>query len=318
LLFLRGGSVMHNQSVLLGQAWAEESRGETAYAAAPGILVAVSPAPENAPFPRWIDREGKVLAEVDAVPSSEVRLSPDGRWIAFRKFTESGREIWLKESRSESEHRLTSGSNAVDFVFHPDSKKLAFGSDLEGPFNIYTVDVSSGERPQRLTRSPHRQFPKCWGNGVLLYEEERPDQAHDIVALPDNGEPFDVVATRFDEREPALSPDGKWLAYQSDQSGAHRIYLKAFPKGSPRILTEGTEPAWTAQGHLIFRQGDALVEIQNLEVPSPRTLFTHNFSRPGRRMWDLTPDGQRFLVLDRSSGPQEVEIWAVLNHPGLR
>jgi serine/threonine-protein kinase len=152
----------------------------------------------------------------------------------------------------------------------------------------------------------------------LLYEEERPDQAHDIVALPDNGEPFDVVATRFDEREPALSPDGKWLAYQSDQSGAHRIYLKAFPKGSPRILTEGTEPAWTAQGHLIFRQGDALVEIQNLEVPSPRTLFTHNFSRPGRRMWDLTPDGQRFLVLDRSSGPQEVEIWAVLNHPGLR
>ncbi len=318
LLYLRRGALMLNQEVVLTKVWAEESRGESAFASAPGLIVAVTPAGQNAPFPRWIDREGNILSDVDALPSSEVRLSPDGRGIAFRKFSDEGREIWLKDVSSARERRLTNDSNAVDFVFHPDSKKLAFGSDREGPFNIYTTDIDSGETPLRLTHSPYRQFPKCWTHDVLIYEEERPGQGHDIVALPNTGgKPYDIVATRFDEREPALSPDGKWLAYQSDQSGTPRLYLKEFPNGLSRILTTGTEPAWTNQGRLIFRQGDDMMEIENLENPVPVTLFTHNFSRAGRRFWDMTLDGEKFLVLERSASRQEGEIWVVLNFPEL-
>lgn len=316
LLYVRRGSLMLGDRVLLEKIWTEESRGEAAYATGPGILVTVSPRQSEAPSPHWVSREGTEL-ETTGLPRTDLRVSPDARWIAFRKFQEQGRELWIQDANSGLERRLTGGANSAGFAFSADSRRLVFGWDQEGPFNIYETALGGAGSPKRLTRSPNRQFPKAWSHGHIIYEEEREGKEHDIFALPTNGEPFALADSQFDEREPALSPDGKWLSYQSDASGQTEIYLKPFPHGEPRVLAPGSEPVWTAQNHLLFRRENSIMEIADLESPREKPLFTRPFIDTTRRYWDVTPQGDRFLIVEETSHPIHDEIQVVLHLPGL-
>lgn len=265
----------------------------------------------------WMDRQGREQ-DSEAVPpaSADPRISANGRWLAYRQTTESGRELWVQDRNTGLCRRLTHKGNTAGVAIHPDSSRIAFGFDLGGPFNIYSVGLDGSKPPTRLTRSLHRQFPKCWSAGYLLYEEETPGAATDIWALPGHGQPFAVAQSEFDEREPALSPDGRLLVYQSDQSGSTELYLMEFPHGSPQSLGPGQEPAWSQKGELFYRNGEQLMWIQNPRKPVPKVLFSNRFSGQ-RRNWEVTPDGSEFFVLQSATakGPSEISIG--LDLPGL-
>ncbi|MFN8610877.1 MAG: protein kinase [Vulcanimicrobiota bacterium] len=317
LLFLRGRSLMLDSQVVVSDLWGDPTRGESCLSASRGLLAFLKASSEGGLHPLWVDRQGKEKPELSVPPvGADPRISPDGLWLAYRQISESGRELWVQDRHTGLCRRLTHKGNTAGVAIHPDSAQVAFGYDVDGPFNLYSMPLDGSKTPKRLTHSPHRQFPKCWSAGYLLYEVESPGSATDIWALPERGEPFAVVHSEYQEREPALSPDGRRLAYQSDRSGSSEVYLMDFPDGSPKSLGPGQEPTWSPTGQLYYRSGDQLMTIQDLSRPTPQLLFTARF-RGQRRNWDVAPDGSAFFLLQSKPSSARQEISIGLNLPGL-
>jgi Tol biopolymer transport system component len=147
---------------------------------------------------------------------------------------------------------------------------------------------------------------------MLAYFEVNPDTQRDIWVLrmgDRKAQPF--LRTRFDEAVPQFSPDGRWLAYISNESGRYEIYVQAFPGpgGKWQISTEGgTEPAWNRNGHeLFYRSGDKMMAVDIATLPSfsvgkPKILFEGRYDLapfPSTN-YDVSPDGQRFLMVKPS------------------
>ncbi len=171
-----------------------------------------------------------------------------------------------------------------------------------------------------MTRE-HGQYPYSWSpeGQLLAFVEANPDSGQDIWVLHrDVAEPDAVVVTPFNDRLPAFSPDGKWLAYQSDESGSPEVYVQQYPGPGPRwaISTEGGEhPVWSPSGgELFYRAGDAMMSVEVETDPGftfgvPNILFELPYSLYYE--YDVTQDGDHFVMV---TGDQEalVELNAVL------
>ena len=148
--------------------------------------------------------------------------------------------------------------------------------------------------------------------------------ARDIWALPREGDALPIVATAFNERSPMFSPDGRWLAYVSDESGRNEVYVQPYPGpgGKWPISTEGgTEPVWSADGgELFYRLGDKMMVVEVQSEPAftsegPQLVFevpylTNQF---GTSNYDISPDGQRFLMLKEDTAQEQAQINVILN-----
>ncbi len=153
----------------------------------------------------------------------------------------------------------------------------------------------------------------------------REPTGRDIWILPLEGErkPQPFLQTPFSEREPKFSPDGRWLAYASDESGQSEVYVRPFPKaeeGKSQISTEGgTEPVWVGNGELFYRNGDQMMAVDMTTEPTfgastPRLLFEGVYirSQGGSAFYDVTPDGQRFVMV-QAQETESTQINVVLN-----
>ncbi len=268
----------------------------------------------------WVGRNG--AEQPLAAPAhayNNARLSPDGRRVAVG-ITEQESQVWLFDLSRETLTRLTFEGNVNGFpAWTPDGKRIAFSSNKEGTTNIFWQLADGSGGLERLTTSEYINTPVSWSpDGQLLaLHENNPTTQRDILLLrlgDSSAAPGQVrktqpfLRTRFDEGAPRFSPDGHWLAYISDESGRYEIYVQSFPgpAGTRQISTEGgTEPVWNRNGReLFYRSGDKMMAVDIATQPgfaagTPRMLFEGQYvPAPGASPnYDVSPDGQRFLML---------------------
>ncbi|MBZ5699386.1 MAG: serine/threonine-protein kinase [Acidobacteriia bacterium] len=286
----------------------------------------------------WVSRSG--AEQPLAAPARTYRnprLSPDGRRVAVN-IEEQETQVWLYDLSRETLTRLTFEGSANLFpVWTLDGKRIAFQSNKERWPNLFWQLADGSGGLERLTTSEYTNSPSSWSpDGQLLaFIEITPTTGYDIGVLrmgdPSAGsgqvrkaQPF--LRTPFTETVPEFSPDGRWLAYVSNESGRFEIYVQPYPGpgGKWQVSTEGgTEPVWNPKGReLFYRSGDKMMAVDIATQPSftvgkPRMLFQGPYlPTPGTlRNYDVSPNGQRFLMLKASEQEQSAptQINVVLN-----
>jgi serine/threonine-protein kinase len=253
-------------------------------------------------------------------------LSPDGGRLALGH----DRNIWVYDVAEAVFSPLTFGDAFTNWpIWSPDGRYITFRSERSGTNQLYRMRADGSGEPEELTRLVTPvvvDSPNAWSpDGETLVFTVR-GAAVDLwrVSLKgaDDPGPTPFLQTPFVEEDATFSPDGRWLAYHSDESGRLEVYVRPFPaKGETRwrISTQGGEyPVWARNTQeLFYRSGDKMMVVdysatdEAFRPGPPRELFT--LPRPARlasRSYDITPDGQRFIVLL----PQESrQINVVLN-----
>jgi Tol biopolymer transport system component/predicted Ser/Thr protein kinase len=263
----------------------------------------------------WVSRNGTeqplaAPAQVYRTP----RLSPDGQRATMPITEEDGRDtqIWLYDFSRDALTRLTFGGTQNQYpVWTPDGKRITFESNEEGVPNLFWQLAGGDGVQERLTASEYTNIPSSWSpDGQLLaFQGLDPTTRYDIwvLRLSDHkAEPF--LRTPANEGAPQFSPDGHWLAYVSDQSGRNEVYVQPYPGpgGKWQISTEGgAEPAWNRNGReLFYRSGDKMMAVDiamqsGFAAGKPKMLFEGAYVASPLTFsnYDVSPDGQRFLML---------------------
>src|ERR1044071_5522612 len=187
----------------------------------------------------WVDRTGSVIATVgDPGPITANEVSPDGKQIAIHRHENKGGDLWLVESADGKTTRLTF-DNAQDNaspVWSPDGKYIAFSSNRDGKSGIYRKLSNGTGAEDLLFESADLKSPISWstdGNFILFAAEGSKTQI-DIWELPLTGDrkSIPIIQTPFLETHPQISPDGKWMAYFSTETGREEVYVQSFPPGA--------------------------------------------------------------------------------------
>jgi dipeptidyl aminopeptidase/acylaminoacyl peptidase len=289
----------------------------------------------------WIGRDGKHLGYAGPEDSYfALRLSPDGKRAALGRRDPAGNDdTWLLEFGRGVFTRFTFDPKADGWpVWSPDGRQIAFSSNRSGVYQLYRKDSAGAGLEEQLTNGPNNKAPSDWSRDgrYLLYTEYAPKSA-DIMALPLEGErkPMVVLQTPFSEEEGVFSPDGKWIAYQSDESGRDDVYVRAFSPaaaaagGKWQVSNQGGNHAkWRGDGKELFylarpnRMTAAGIRTTatSVETDTPRELFSISVEAGTINpytinRYDVTPDGQRFLVeeLSATAGPGQTPLTVVTN-----
>lgn len=262
---------------------------------------------------RWLDSTGKTQPLL-AKPDSYIypRLSPDGQKLAI-----STTDAWVYEARRDTMTRLTF-SGAAYPVWSPDGRFIVYSKQGEGMF--WTRADGAGN-PQSLTQSKNAQIPwRFTADGRrLVFNEQSNTNGWDLSTVPmENdgarlraGKPEPFLETQFNEREPSFSPDGRWIAYASDESGVYQVYVRAFPDtgGKWQVSSNGgAYPVFSPNGReLFFRSPDS-----RMIFVASYTANGDSFAAEKPRVWsntpladtqfaganyDVAPDGKRIAAL---------------------
>jgi len=263
----------------------------------------------------WFDRNGNQVGVLgDQVNYRNVRLSPDGKRASVVVIDpQTGRaDIWIYEVASDRKTRFTfDAAEERMSAWSPDSSRIAFASNRQGHFDIYQKDSSGAGNEELLLSSDVDKFPTSFSTDgrFLLYWVNGLKTGADLWVLPLLGDrkPFPFLVTESQEGNGMFSPDGRWVAYFSTESGDVELYVAPFPGpgGKRQVSTSGAGiPAiWRKDGKEIFYLGadDKLMAAEvndrgaTLEVGAVRALFEIRRGGPGY-VYDVTPDGQRFLI----------------------
>jgi eukaryotic-like serine/threonine-protein kinase len=273
----------------------------------------------------WVDRSGAVLGTLGEsdITMSNPRLSPDGRRVAVDRTVQGNRDIWLLDGARSTRFTFDAAEAGVP-IWSPEGNRILFRSQQTPgrPYDLY-LKPSSGavEETTLLSSDQELKTPSSWSadGRFLLYHAISPNSDRDLWVVPMTGDPvpFPVLQTPFNERWGAFSPDGRWIAYQSDESGRHEVYVRAFDPdasvaariGQWQISTEGgLFPLWSSDGQELYYIDPAgnmvaapiMVTDDMVEVGTPERLFPARIvgggTEPTRfREYDVAPDG-RFLI----------------------
>jgi Tol biopolymer transport system component len=290
----------------------------------------------------WLDRGGKQVAETGA-PAGYLtpRISPDGRKLAVSIISPSmaSGAIWVLDIASGAGTRLTFSSAVINRPsWSPDGKTIAYVSNESGNFQIYgrAADGSGNATPLVIGDASDTQ-PSFSADGLyLVFVRLGGSGSHpDIWAVPLFGDrkPFSVVQVPAGSgaSAPALSPDGKWLAYASGESGRREVYVVPFGQGSGKWLVStngGEQPRWRGDGKELFyltwdgkmMAADFAEQGSGLIIGKPKLLFQPNFSTyiaPGLSVYDVTPDGKKFVMINRGTQEAPAPFTLVVNWPEL-
>ena len=262
----------------------------------------------------WVDRQG-LEEPIGAEPRVYVhaRISPDGTRVAL-DVRDQENDIWIWDFASETPTRLTFNPGLDrQPVWTRDGQKIAFSSDRDEASNLYWVSADGTGVVERLTESPYPAQPNSFSpdGAQLVIWESRPDSGLDVAIVHLEGERriTPVFDTGFDERNAELSPDGRWIAYQSNDSGRYEVYVQPFPEvdgGRWQISSGGgTRPMWAPDGRELFYFAEPgrlmVVPVEagaTFARGNPQVLFEGPYAQPLlSRTFDITPDGQRFLMI---------------------
>jgi tRNA A-37 threonylcarbamoyl transferase component Bud32/Tol biopolymer transport system component len=280
----------------------------------------------------WVDREGGVQPlPFPRAHYSEVALSPDGtRWAALTIERDESVGLLIGDFARGTLTRVPAEGFFQHLVWTPNSKRLAldFSATAQDLGRLTWLSADGGTPPEPLTSKTGRQqeVPTSFSpdGGILLFDvlslanPDPSDTGWDIYALPLGGErkAYAFLQTRFDERSARFSPNGRWVAYHSNESGSSEVFVRPYPgPGSKwQISPEGgTGPHWSQNDReLFYRNGDKMMAVTVETKPTfragrPRTLFEGQLLES----YDADFDGKRFLMIKRDpaeSGPTRVNV----------
>ena len=307
------------------------------FSATSGIVAYRTSSAANARQLTWLDRSGKTIGAIGAPDSAglnDVELAPDGKRVAVTRTVNRNTDVWLIDAARGAPTRLTFDP-ANDFrpLWSPDGTRVVFQSIRKGNMNLYWK-LSSGVGPDELLLgSDLEPGPTDWSSDgrFLLLRSPDPQTGFDLWILPMSGanaspagrshqetsgdkKPFPFLKTPFVERDGQFSPDTKWIAYESNESGRFEIYVQPFPGpgGKFQISTNGgAQPRWNKNGkEILYVSLDSKMmavpvkpspEGHSLETGTPVALFLVRIAggpTPGtnKQQYDVSADGQRFLV----------------------
>ena len=288
----------------------------------------------------WSDRLGKELGRIaDARTeslTSNPDLSPDGRRVAVSRSIDGNGDVWLIELERGVFSRFTTDLASEQLpVWSPDGSRIAFTQIEAASTDLYMKEVSAGTSEEVILKTPQPESPTDWSpdGRTLLYRVQYPKTGFDLFAVPMEGErnPFPVVQTEFDERDGQFSPDGRWIAYQSSESGRSEIYVQPFPGPGPRAQISangGAQPRWNGDGKEVFYIGpdERLMSVEvrfdprkkTVQAAAPVPLFTVRVGevvpQSGRRQqYVVSSDGRSFLINMVSEQARSSPITVILN-----
>lgn len=283
----------------------------------------------------WFDRQGKALENVWTASSfGELNLSPDGSRVGVVRVGEARPTTWLYEFARATSTRLTANGSSVKPVWAPDGNRLVFARNTDGRhFSLSETPATGGGEEKTLSpQSENSQFPWDWSKDGhwLLYSIVDPKTKEDLWALPMQGEgkPEPFLVTDATETDGVFSPDGRFVAYVSDESGRFEVYVRGFPAaaGGKWVVSSGGgyQPRWRRDGKELFyftEEGRLMsVEVAAgaaFHASAPKFLFQAPIfgggATTGNHYWDVSADGQRFLINSYGSGSAAASITVVLN-----
>ena len=277
----------------------------------------------------WFDRSGTQIGLVGeaGLLLSNPSLSPDGRHVVVQRSIQQNTDLWSLDLERDVFTRLTidPGIDSLP-LWSPDGRRIVFNSPrgTEGQLFLKRVDGSGPDEALRLPSGSGVRIACDWSSDgrFLLYKQlDAATSTMDLWVMPMDregaGAPVPVVRTPYDERDGQFSPDGRWIAFESDESGQPEIYLQPFPGPGPKVRIStngGSQVRWHANGHELFYIGSdtaftaVRVNIVNdrPEVGTAVPLFkTHlaPIQAISRQQYVVTRDGQRFLIITADDTP---------------
>jgi hypothetical protein len=276
----------------------------------------------------WFDRSGK---PVDSLPvdasGRNPQISPDGSLVAVSKSGASGKSIWVTDLARKSSSPVTFGRGDVSPAWSPRRKRLAFLRLVGKDAGVHIVNVTDASKDQFLEGTigaPISGAPISWSpDEKYLLLDGRPGRMT-LFALDGSQKPIPVGSRNGRSGQGRISPDGKFIAFTSIESGRSEIWVQAMPPGTlqKRVsINGGQRPRWRGDGkELFFVSPDAemmAVDITLDQINSPgvpHRLFPLKSADPNDLMgYDVRPDGQQFVIFMRQRGTQDAPITVVLN-----
>jgi Tol biopolymer transport system component len=282
----------------------------------------------------WRDRAGTPVAAVgDPGDLGGVRLSPDGRTAAVgvEDAMNGGSDIWLYDLARGLRSRLTSGQGYQgDPVWSPDGRVIVYASNRRGRYDLYRKAADGSRSEELLYADNLLKLPDSFSSdgGYLAYEvTSDPKTGGDIWILPDplgpigTTKPYPVMRTAFDEKSPRFSPDGRWIAYASNESRRFDVYVAPFPGpgGKRQVSTAGgTQPRWRSDGRELFYRGaDNALMAATVAVNAKNGAFDVNrierLFGPVLGSYDVSADGRRFLTRTSAKDDADPSLTIVQN-----
>ncbi len=265
----------------------------------------------------WVDRKGKEVP-IAAQPNSfeDLHISPDGTKVALEIQAGDKNDIWIWDLLRETMSRLTFDGASYCPLWTADGKRVAFGSDRENKAGIYwkAADGTGGEAKLGSVTDQAYMIPWSWsGDGKTLVTIEGTDTANrNIGAISMEGDRKwrPLLHEKYYENVPQISPDGRYMAYCSNESGSMEVYVRPFPDinaGKWQVSGKGAEfPVWAPDGKALFYQtSDAMMAVPVETQPTfkagkPEPLFRGTYAHwtdYDGHPWDIHPDGKRFLMM---------------------
>jgi serine/threonine-protein kinase len=272
----------------------------------------------------WVNRDGGMSTLLDTRGSyANPRLSPDGEKLSLTVLRDGNWDIWVYDLDRGVPTRLTfDESQETEQLWSPDGKYLAFSSNVDGQENLYRKLADGSGEAERLTESQQAQWATSWSQDGrhIAYINSTAGFDIEIVSLEDRKvEKF--LGTPFSEADPAFSPDGRFIAYDSNESGRTEVYVRPFPASGGKWQVSdggGAYPAWSGSGRELFYRTDTGIMVASIETSGdtfragkPRVLFEGAFrggiagvNMAGNSFadFDVTADGQRFVMFPATEG----------------
>jgi serine/threonine protein kinase len=332
---LRNSKLIGEPVVIADRVANAPNTGSTAFSVSTdGILAYRGADSELARRMIWVDPSGNPIGEPLATGNfREVSLSPDGRRIAYSQTDGTGNtDIWILDLIRKTNSKVTFDPKSERMpIWLPDGSGLIYSSNQLGTPDLFQIAADRTDQPKLIMKSaePKVPFSISADGHLLLYMVASPKTKLDIwaVDIAKGENPKALVQTSFTENEPRISPDMKWFAYSSDESGRSEIYIQPLPQTGRKWLIStagGTEPRFRGDSkELYYLDTNGFLNAVGLhlgasvEAGAPRRLFRSETTSNGVAAWsyDVTPDGKRFLLNAPAGNIKEREISVVLNWP---
>jgi eukaryotic-like serine/threonine-protein kinase len=332
LLFLLNGNLMA-QSFDLGKLSVTgepspivesiDTAYETAhFSATPNVLVYREKTPEVGFQLTWFDDQGKIIGKVGDPASyiTTVRISPDGTRVAFAKGVNSSSndDLWLLDFARGTSTRFTFGPGKNEYpVWSPDGKEIVFSSTRNGVYDLYRKPSDGSKAEQLLSRSSEDKRGSSWSRDgrFLAYGSSRnvgPEQAW-TVPIHGDPTPIPLFTGGFNSTRVEFSPDGRWIAYESNETGKFEVYVREFTGSADSAASSGKWmisndggfwPHWRADGkEIVYAAGNqtTLMSVDvdtshSFQAGTPRMLFDMPVDRSGANVPGVTSDLKQFLL----------------------
>jgi serine/threonine-protein kinase len=263
----------------------------------------------------WVGRDGRESPLLDEPASwTQPRLSPDGRWLVLRRAASPNCGLWMLDLERKTLSRFTTAGDTHDPIWSPDGRWVVFSWAGTATHGLVRQPADGSGAAELLVESvEHRLLPRAFtpdGKALVVATSDLAANGADLALLALDGTRTlsPLIASQFQEDFPAFSPDGRYLAYASDQSGRQEVYVRPYPHPGAVVQVSnqgGTGPRWSRDGReLFYTQEDNLMRVavdtgDGFRAGAPERQLTGNYVWARQNNFDLSRDGSRFVMVRR-------------------